>query len=123
MRHGIHMISGLPRSGSTLLAALLRQNPALHAGITSPVGSLFSVVRRELGAVNETSVFVDDAQRKAILRGLFEGYYHAIHRTRTVIDTNRVWCAQLPVIAALFPMPASSPACGMCLGSWTASKA
>ena len=41
MQNGIHFISGLPRSGSTLLAALLlTQNPALHAGITSPVGSL-----------------------------------------------------------------------------------
>ncbi|MBU0835751.1 MAG: sulfotransferase, partial [Gammaproteobacteria bacterium] len=27
-----HFISGLPRSGSTLLAALLRQNPRFHAG-------------------------------------------------------------------------------------------
>ncbi len=28
-----HFISGLPRSGSTLLAALLRQNPRFHAGL------------------------------------------------------------------------------------------
>ena len=27
MDHGIHFISGLPRSGSTLLAGILRQNP------------------------------------------------------------------------------------------------
>jgi sulfotransferase len=27
MRNRFHFISGLPRSGSTLLAALLRQNP------------------------------------------------------------------------------------------------
>ncbi|MEG4240263.1 sulfotransferase [Microcoleus sp. Pol14C6] len=33
-----HFISGLPRSGSTLLAALLRQNPRFHAAMTSPVG-------------------------------------------------------------------------------------
>jgi sulfotransferase len=32
MDNGLHFISGLPRSGSTLLAALLRQNPFLHAG-------------------------------------------------------------------------------------------
>ncbi|MFB8797203.1 MAG: sulfotransferase [Microcoleus sp.] len=32
-----HFISGLPRSGSTLLAALLRQNPRFHAAMTSPV--------------------------------------------------------------------------------------
>ena len=46
LRHGIHLISGLPRSGSTLLAALLRQNPAVHAGVTSPV---FPMVGAMLG--------------------------------------------------------------------------
>ncbi|MEG3936419.1 MULTISPECIES: sulfotransferase [unclassified Microcoleus] len=33
-----HFISGLPRSGSTLLAALLRQNPRFHGAMTSPLG-------------------------------------------------------------------------------------
>ncbi|MEZ2280070.1 MAG: sulfotransferase [Microcoleus sp.] len=33
-----HFISGLPRSGSTLLAALLRQNPRFHSAMTSPIG-------------------------------------------------------------------------------------
>jgi hypothetical protein len=32
----IHFISGLPRSGPTLLAALLRQNPSFEAGMSSP---------------------------------------------------------------------------------------
>ncbi|WP_442939260.1 sulfotransferase [Nostoc sp.] len=31
----IHFISGLPRSGSTLLGALLRQNPRFHASMSS----------------------------------------------------------------------------------------
>jgi hypothetical protein len=30
MQDGTHFISGLPRSGSTLLAAILRQNPRFH---------------------------------------------------------------------------------------------
>jgi sulfotransferase len=33
----IHFISGLPRSGSTLLAALLRQNPRFEAGMSGPL--------------------------------------------------------------------------------------
>lgn len=103
MRNGIHFISGLPRSGSTLLAALLRQNPAFHAGITSPVGSLVAAMLREVSQGNETAVMVDDAQRQALLRGLFDNYYHAVHPTRTVFDTNRVWCIRLHLLAALFP--------------------
>ena len=41
MQNGIHFISGLPRSGSTLLVAILRQNPRFHAGMTSPVGAMY----------------------------------------------------------------------------------
>ncbi|WP_445305906.1 sulfotransferase [Microcoleus sp. T3_A4] len=33
-----YFISGLPRSGSTLLAALLRQNPRFYSAMTSPIG-------------------------------------------------------------------------------------
>ena len=33
----LHFISGLPRSGSTLLAGILRQNPRFHAAMTGPV--------------------------------------------------------------------------------------
>jgi hypothetical protein len=32
VQNGIHFISGLPRSGSTLLSALLRQQPGDESG-------------------------------------------------------------------------------------------
>jgi sulfotransferase len=44
MQKVIHFISGLPRSGSTLLAAILRQN-RFHAGMSSPVASLFMALQ------------------------------------------------------------------------------
>ena len=103
MHNGIHFISGLPRSGSTLLAALLRQNPALHAGITSPVGSLVGALLKDMCQDNETSVFIDAAQREALLRGVFDGYYHAIHPAKTVFDTNRGWTGRIDLLATLFP--------------------
>jgi sulfotransferase len=103
MDNGIHFISGLPRAGSTLLAALLRQNPAIHASMTSPVGSLFTALLREMSQGNETAVFLDDARREALLRGLFDGYYRDLHPQKLVFDTNRLWTSKLPALAALFP--------------------
>ena len=35
-----YFISGLPRSGSTLLSGILKQNPDFHADISSPVNAL-----------------------------------------------------------------------------------
>ena len=53
MDNGLHFISGLPRSGSTLLAAILRQNPRFHAAMSSPVGSLFMAPgKREMQRVD-----------------------------------------------------------------------
>lgn len=98
-----HFISGLPRSGSTLLAALLRQNPDVAAGISSPVGGLFHAVHNAMGAWTETSVMLDDDQRRRILGGLFDSYYADHRDKRLIVDTNRAWCARLPAIKRLFP--------------------
>jgi hypothetical protein len=60
MQKVIHFISGLPRSGSTLLAASLRQNPRFHAGISSPVASLFMALQAAMSRRNEAAVFIDE---------------------------------------------------------------
>jgi sulfotransferase len=103
MQNGIHFISGLPRSGSTLLAAILRQNPSFHAGITSPVGALLRSMLESISQGNESAVLMDDEQRLALLRGIFDNYYHAIHPERVVFDTNRAWTTRIELLATLFP--------------------
>jgi len=103
MNNGIHFISGLPRSGSTLLSAILRQNPRIHAGITSPVGGLVRTVLAEMSEANEGAVFIDDERRASVIRGLVEGYYHDVHASKVVLDTNRLWCSKLPAVRRLFP--------------------
>jgi len=103
MQNGIHFISGLPRSGSTLLSALLRQNPRVHASMTSPVASLVNGLMRVMSQENETAVFIDDDQRERILKASVEAFYGDIHPDRVVFDTNRGWSGKLPLLARLFP--------------------
>jgi sulfotransferase len=98
----IHFISGLPRSGSTLLAALLRQNPRFEAGMSGPLAGLFGALLGQMSAGNEFSVFIDDAKRRRILRGLFDSFY-AESTAEVIFDTNRGWCAWMPAIVQLFP--------------------
>jgi sulfotransferase len=86
-----------------LLAALLRRNKRVHAGMSSPVGSLFTALLRQMSQDDEASVFIDDAQHQAILTDVFDSYYHREHSTGVVFDTNRLWCSKLPTLAALFP--------------------
>lgn len=98
----LHFISGLPRSGSTLLSALLRQNPRFEAGMSGPVSGLFDALIAQMSARNEFSVFLDDAKRERILRGVFDNYYSDCP-SEVIFDTSRAWCARMPAIAQLFP--------------------
>jgi sulfotransferase len=103
VEHGVHFISGLPRSGSTLLAAILRQNPLFYAGMTSPVGSLFMALQSAMSRRNEAAVLINEGQKRELLKGIFDNYYHAIHHRQFVFDTNRAWCSKLPTLVKLFP--------------------
>jgi sulfotransferase len=97
-----HFISGLPRAGSTLTAAILRQNPRFHAGMSSPLATLFDGIIAQVSAGSELSTMVSEAQRARILRGLFDSYY-ADFGEPVIFDTNRAWTAKLPALMRLFP--------------------
>lgn len=98
-----HFISGLPRSGSTLLSAILLQNPRFHAGMTSPVGALFSGVLEQCSAGSEFGAVIDTDLRRRLLRGLFDSFYADKADKPVVFDTNRLWSSRLPAISDLFP--------------------
>ena len=97
-----HFITGLPRSGSTLLAAILQQNPDFYAGMTSPVGSLTYALRNVMSQNIEVSTRTTDQQRGAILRGVFDNYYDGMPES-VVFDTNRGWSARIPELTTIFP--------------------
>lgn len=99
----LHFISGLPRSGSTLLSAILMQNPKFHAGISSPVSGLFDSVISHLSAGSEFATEATEKQKEALLKGLFSSYYQEQREKTVVFDTNRNWCARLPALGTLFP--------------------
>jgi sulfotransferase len=98
-----HFISGLPRSGSTLLAALLLQYPRFHAGMTSPVGSLMRGMLNQLGAGSEFGSVVTKEQRQRLTNGLFDSFYAEQSNKEVIFDTNRMWSAHLPVLKDQFP--------------------
>ena len=103
MDSGIHFISGLPRSGSTLLSAALSQNPRFHANIISPMGGLFRAMAHEMSQGSETSVFIDDDRRQSVMRGAFDNYYFREHPRKVVFDSHRFWATKVAGLGALFP--------------------
>lgn len=81
--HDVHFISGLPRSGSSLLAAILRQTPNFHAAMSSPVAPMMNGGLEQMGAGGEFSSFFDQDRQ-------------------IIFDTNRIWTARLHQVVELF---------------------
>lgn len=98
-----HFITGLPRSGSTLLAAILQQNPRFHAGMTSPVGSFYAALSQQFAAGSEFGPVVTAGQRRRMTRALFDAYYEDHADKQVVFDTNRLWAAKMPLVLDQFP--------------------
>ena len=85
-----YFMAGLPRSGSTLLSALLNQNPQCHAGPSSPVFSTMYAVENHFRTDPFFNGFPKIAQGNAIIKNLIDQYYTDTDRP-IVIDKNRAW--------------------------------
>jgi sulfotransferase len=103
MAQQFHFISGLPRSGSTLLSAVLRQNPRFRAGMASPVGSLLGAVQAQFSAGSEFGPVIEQDMRRRLLRGLFDSCHAVGGQQQVVFDSNRLWCAKMPTLKDLYP--------------------
>ena len=91
MQKTLHFLSGIPRSGSTVLAAILNQNPLTHVSTTSGlVHALDGLANtwHSAGLLNE-----NDASRTklaATMRGTIDAFYQDIEKP-VIIDKSRGW--------------------------------
>jgi sulfotransferase len=96
-----HFISGLPRSGSTLLSGILKQNPEFYADIASPVqGIVNNAIDFMTGCENNLNLTED--RRRNILLSIFEGYYKHLE-TPVIFDSSRSWTKNTTLLQELFP--------------------
>ena len=96
----IHMLTGLPRSGSTLLCNLLMQNPDIYCSPTSGLSSVLTLLRDQWD-VQPAHRANDCHDRIAAMRGLADNY-HATDRP-VVIDKSRGWPVVSELSDELFP--------------------
>jgi len=96
-----YFISGLPRSGSTLLSSILRQNPEFYADIASPVEALTGS-SIDIMTGSESNLTITKDQRKNLMYGIFEGYYKHIEKP-VIFDSSRGWTKKTNFLKALFP--------------------
>lgn len=96
-----YFISGLPRSGSTLLSGILKQNPDFYADIASPVEALTGT-SIDVITGSENNFTMEEDQRKNLMYGIFDGYYKHIEKP-IIFDSSRGWTKKTNFLQALFP--------------------
>jgi sulfotransferase len=95
----IHLIAGLPRSGSTLLCNLLNMNPKFHATATSP---LLDVIRgiRSIFSHNITYKSHDRLEDmdgiKRATKAFVDNYYDP--SKEVIFDKSRGWVTSLTIL-------------------------
>lgn len=98
-----HFVTGLPRSGSTMLGGILLQNPRFHAGMSSPLGGFVNAVMRA-ASNNEFASQITDTTIERLLGAVATAYAEDIAPEADVLfDTNRQWSAQMPLLRHFAP--------------------
>ena len=102
MNKKFHFITGLPRSGSTLLSSILKQNPRFHASITDPLATLVKGVIETSQDGPGMKSEVPIQRRRNIVEGLFDGFYKEVDNP-VIFNTNRAWTLLTPQMKDLYP--------------------
>jgi sulfotransferase len=97
-----HFITGLPRSGSTLLSSILKQNPRFHSSITDPLATLVKGVIETSQDGPGMKYIVPLERRYNVAKSLFEGFYADVDKP-VIFNTNRAWTLLTPQIKELHP--------------------
>lgn len=88
----IHFISGLPRSGSTLLCNILNQNPRYHATSSSGILDIILAIRNQWENVTELQASPNKEGKDAVVKGILHNYVSVIDRP-VYFDKSRAWTA------------------------------
>lgn len=93
-------ISGLPRSGSTLLSSILSQNPKCYASISSAVGPLVdSIMHADYTGTNH---IVTSEHTKKLIKLAFDTVYENLPN-EIIFDTNRMWAGNVEMLHDIVP--------------------
>jgi len=92
-----YFLSGIPRSGSTVLSSILAQNPNIYASGTS---CLFNICDDLIKRWPEYTINYDKQIPEQItntLRYIFDGFYNHINNP-IILDKSRAWPSRVPGI-------------------------
>lgn len=85
-----YFLAGLPRSGSTLLTALLNQNNTIYASEVSPVASMMGFLYKNIEGMESFKADYKKNSHINCVKEIPNSFYSDIEKP-IVIDKNRMW--------------------------------
>jgi sulfotransferase len=96
-----YFMAGLPRAGSTVLSALLNQNPRIHSGPSSPVVPTMLDLEKSFSDSELFVAYPKMDQAKQIIASVLPQFYNDITKA-VIIDKNRSWVNRPEYITGYF---------------------
>lgn len=105
MSKQIHFVTGLPRSGSTLLCNILNQNPEFHATSTSGILDIILAIRNQWENLAVFKASPNKAGKAAVVNAILHNYVSIIDRP-VYFDKSRGWIANIEIAEVILGRPA-----------------
>lgn len=86
-----HFLAGLPRSGNTLLSAILNQNPDIYSSPLSPVPTLMWEYSRSCYYMEQTNRNIENKDRAEKFLSSFISNFYADVDKPVIIDRDKDW--------------------------------
>jgi sulfotransferase len=93
----LFFLSGLPRSGSTLLGSILSQHPELQATPTSPLADLLCWIDEGFTKLDIQYTYDKQQIQYNTYNSILENFYNHIKKPY-ILDKHRGWCKNVPSI-------------------------
>lgn len=96
----LYFVAGLPRSGSTMMINLLKQNPKVHGEAVSSLATVVSSIHANWDGVQANKEYPNEKARIGVLKGILSGYYSHINKP-IVFDKDRLWSSKVSLLEAI----------------------
>lgn len=93
----LFFLSGLPRSGSTLLGSILSQHPKLQATPTSPLADLLCLIDEAFSKLDIQYTYDKQNITYNTYNSILENFYNHIDKPY-ILDKHRGWCRNVSSI-------------------------
>lgn len=96
-----YFMAGLPRSGSTMLSAILNQNPKFYCGPSSPVVPTMLMLEQSLQKDELFLAYPKIEFGKKLIASVIDHYYSDIDKP-VIFEKNRSWVNRMEYITGYF---------------------